>query len=198
MTQKEKLDKFFAKEGRFRAVLLRLREIMSQTELKEEYKWRLPVYTLDGKNVAGLGAFKDYFGVWFFQGAMLEDAQKKLMNAQEGKTAAMRQWRFSSEADLDEALLVSYLQEAIQNQKAGRVIKAARPIKKAPAVPQALKAHFEASSQLAKAFAALTPGRQKEFIEYIAEAKRSSTKENRIEKIRPMILAGVGLNDKYR
>ncbi|WP_325262934.1 YdeI/OmpD-associated family protein, partial [Flavobacterium sp.] len=43
-----------------------------------------------------------------------------------------------------------------------------------------------------------SPYKQKEFIEYIESAKREETKLTRIEKIKPMILDNIGLNDKYR
>ncbi|MBK7633096.1 MAG: hypothetical protein IPJ13_01585 [Saprospiraceae bacterium] len=46
--------------------------------------------------MVGLAAFKSYTGIWFFQGGLLDDKQQFLMNAQEGKTKAMRQWRFFS------------------------------------------------------------------------------------------------------
>jgi uncharacterized protein YdeI (YjbR/CyaY-like superfamily) len=44
----------------------------------------------------------------------------------------------------------------------------------------------------------LTPGKQREYAEYITEAKKDETKLKRIEKIIPMIKAGIGLNDKYK
>ena len=44
----------------------------------------------------------------------------------------------------------------------------------------------------------LTPGKQREYAEYIQTAKQDATKQTRLEKITPMILKGVGLNDKYK
>jgi uncharacterized protein YdeI (YjbR/CyaY-like superfamily) len=51
---------------------------------------------------------------------------------------------------------------------------------------------------LKTSFAKLTPGKQKEYIIYINEAKQEATKLKRLEKIKPMILQGIGLNDKYK
>jgi uncharacterized protein YdeI (YjbR/CyaY-like superfamily) len=73
-------------------ILLVLRDIINTTELKETIKWGVPCYTINGKNVLGLGAFKSYVGIWFFQGALLNDTAKVLRNAQDDKTKAMRQW----------------------------------------------------------------------------------------------------------
>ena len=193
----QKLEAFFAQEGPYQAALIRLRELILETELEETYKWQFPVYTLQGKNVVGLGAFKKFFGVWFFQGALLSDPGKKLINAQVGKTAAMRQWRFDDEDQIDEELLRTYLQEAILNQKAGLSVPTQKPSRKKPKIPLVLKEALT-DSGLQKAFENFTPGKQKEFIEYLEEPKREGTKVKRLEKIIPMILRGEGLNDKYR
>ncbi len=74
--------------------LIRLRKILRSTDLEETVKWGAPCYTHDGKNVVGMASFKSYVGLWFHQGALLGDKKKVLINAQEGKTKALRQWRF--------------------------------------------------------------------------------------------------------
>ena len=51
-----------------------------------------------------------------------------------------------------------------------------------------LKANFEK----------LTPGKQKEYIVFINEAKQEQTRLSRLEKIKPLILLSAGLNDKYK
>ena len=53
-------------------------------------------------------------------------------------------------------------------------------------------------SELLNAFIALTPGKQKDYSNHISDAKQEKTKASRLEKIRPMILAGGGLHDKYK
>lgn len=73
------------KQDKWKESLMRFREILVATELTETIKWGVPVYTLNGKHVAGIGAFKSYVGIWFFQGAFLKDPHKKLVNAQKGK-----------------------------------------------------------------------------------------------------------------
>ena len=103
--------------------LTSLRGMIRSTDLVETLKWGFPVYTIGGKNVVGLASFKSYVGLWFFQGALLKDTARKLINAQEGRTKAMRQWRLSSLSEIDEKLVKTYLKEAIDNQKAGREVK---------------------------------------------------------------------------
>jgi uncharacterized protein YdeI (YjbR/CyaY-like superfamily) len=125
------VEKYFASQALWQEPLLLLREIILSTGLEETVKWGSPVYMYNKKNVLGIFAFKSYFGIWFFQGALLEDKNKVLINAQEGKTAALRQCRFVSSDEIDEALIIAYINEAIQNVKEGREIK---PDRKKPLV----------------------------------------------------------------
>ncbi|HAS44381.1 MAG TPA: hypothetical protein DCS93_28140 [Microscillaceae bacterium] len=179
-----------------REVLEMLREIILETELEETLKWGAPTYVLEGKHVVGLGAFKAYVGLWFHQGVFLKDEAGVLINAQEGKTKALRQWRFQSKEEVNAKKVKAYVLEAIENQKQGREIL---PEKKKPLeIPPELEEAFGQNNTLAVAFEKLNLTKRREFAEYIAEAKRATTKATRLEKIIPMILEGVGLNDKYR
>ena len=86
--------------------------------------------------------------------------------------------------------------EAIQNQKDGKEIK---PDKKKPLIiTDALKAKLEQDANLKESFESLTPGKQRDYAEYIESAQREETKMNRLVKIIPMINQGIGLNDKYK
>ena len=109
------VDIFIGKHENFSMPLNEIREIILSTNLEETIKWGMPTYTLNNKNVVGIGAFKTHYGVWFFQGSLLKDTHKVLINAQEGKTQAMRQWRFTKDSIIDKKLLLSYLEEAISN-----------------------------------------------------------------------------------
>lgn len=173
-----------------------LHQILSQSELTETKKWGVPVFTFQGKNVVGYVAMKNHFALWFYNGVFLSDPYRVLVNAQEGKTKAMRQWRFTALEQIDGAKILEYVKEAIQNEKDG---KAWKPEKTAPAAaPDILREKLETDAGLKKAFEQLTPFKQKEYIEYLREAKREATQLSRLEKIVPMILQGIGLNDKYR
>ena len=119
-----------------------------------------------------------------------------MVNAQEGKTQAMRQWRFGVEDSLDEPLILSYILEAIDNQKSVKEIKA--NLKRSLEIPPELKQMFAKSSKLNTRFNQLGLSRQREYAKYISSAKREATKQSRLEKIVPMILQGIGLNDQYR
>lgn len=173
-----------------------MRKILCSTSLTEEVKWGAPCYTINGKNVVGLNSFKSYFGLWFHQGALLTDPEKVLMNAQEGKTRAMRQWRMTSTKDIKPAVLRRYVGEAIELAREGKSITADRG--KPVCVPAELNNALRRTKGATAAFRALRPGLQREYAEYIGDARRGGTKQRRIEKILPMIVAGKGMNDKYR
>lgn len=173
-----------------------LKNILAQTELVETVKWGGPAYTINGKNVLGLGGFKNYFTIWFFNGVFLTDPKNILVNANEGVTKSLRQWRFSAMNEIDEKLILTYVNEAIANEKAGKAIKPEAKSKSFE-VPEILRSALK-EAKLEKAFSEFTPFKQRGFSEYISEAKQEKTKLTRIEKILPMVKDGIGLNDKYR
>jgi len=172
-----------------------LNSIVAKTELIETTKWGGTVFTVNGKNVLGIGGFKNYFTIWFFNGVFLKDEKQVLVNAQEGVTKSLRQWRFTSKDEVNETLILSYIKEAIENENAGKV---SQPIKKEALVSEFLQKELDNNPTLAEAFLLFSPYKQREFLEYVESAKRDETKISRIEKIIPMILENIGLNDKYR
>lgn len=181
----------------WRPQLITLREIMLEQEaLSEAIKWAFPVYSLGKKNVASIFYTKAYVGAWFPQGALLKDPEGHLVNASPGKTVAQRQLRFGPDKPVDVSLVRSFLAEAIANQEMGLELKPAPA--SAPKIPALLQDTLDNDIDLAKAFAALPPYKQKEFCESIGEAKREATKLRRLEKAVDLIRAGKGLSDKYR
>ena len=59
-------------------------------------------------------------------------------------------------------------------------------------MPPELRAAFDENRKAAKEFDRLRPGLKREYAEYVADARRADTKQRRIERILPMIIAGVG------
>lgn len=172
-----------------------IKSILNKTELIETTKWGGIVYTINNKNVIGIGAFKNYFALWFYNGVFLKDELNVLVNANEGVTKALRQWRFTSKKEINEKHILAYINEAIANEKEGKSIK---PTKKSRIVCEFLDTELESDKELSIAFEKFTSSKQNEFLEYIETAKQEKTKLARFEKIKPMILNNIGLNDKYR
>ena len=189
------VEEYIENQEKYGESLQLLRELMLSTEMMETVKWGMPTYTVNNKNVLGISAFNKYFGIWFFNGVFLSDPHNILLNAQEGKTKALRQLRFSKIEEINKNIILDYINEAIENQKKGLEIK---PVKKALVIPKELASKLAENKKLSKIFESLSSGKKKEFSEYISEAKREDTKIKRLEKIIPMILNNIGLNDKYR
>ena len=197
MTKPISVDHYIEKNTQWSKELSFLREIALSLELEETIKWGAPVYTHNKKNILGIAAFKSYFGLWFFQGATLNDTHQLLINAQEGKTAALRQIRFKSIQDVNPKIIKAYIEEAIQNQIAGKIIKPTRKKASTLKTPEILAQTLK-ENKLEDAFNRFTTAKKNEFINFVSEAKQHTTKLRRIDKIIPMIKDGISLNDKYR
>ena len=196
MKKVSSVEEYIEANSQYAKELEVLRDIMNSTELEETLKWNSPVYEINGKKVLGIGAHKYHFGIWFFNGVFLKDEQNLLLAAQE-TTKGLRQMRFEKMEDINKNAVLSYVKEAIQNQKLGKEIKPERRGNNVD-VPKELKTALNQNSVLKDAYKALTPYKQREYADYISTAKQEKTKITRLEKIMPMILNGKGLHDKYK
>ncbi|MEM9066513.1 MAG: DUF1801 domain-containing protein [Planctomycetota bacterium] len=190
------VDEYFGAARPWRQELFKLREVLCTTGLEETVKWGAPCYVHEGTNVVGIGAFKAYVGLWFFQGALLSDAEGVLINAQAGKTKAMRQWRFTDSKDIRTRPIKAYVEEAIALVAAGEQIKPERG--KRIEIPSELAVALGGDARAREAFDKLSLGKRREYTEHVASAKREATRASRAEKALPLIRAGRGLHDKYR
>jgi len=198
METSEKLEAYFEKEDPFKEGISFLRALAAKTEAVEAFKWGSPVYTTDGKNIFWIARFKNHFGLGFFNGMFLKDPKNVLANAQEGKTQAMRHWKFTSVKNIDPTTVLAYMNEAIANQKKGLQLMPQKKKEVVLTLPKLLTEALERNPKTQEAFESLAPYKKRDYTEYISTAKQEKTKLARLEKILPMIDKGLGLNDKYR
>jgi uncharacterized protein YdeI (YjbR/CyaY-like superfamily) len=179
---------------RWKAEIAAMRRVLAGLAMKEECKWGKPTYTVDGKNIVIIQGFKDYFALGFFQGALLKDPKKVLV--QLGQVHAGRVMKFTSAKDISakEATIKAYVREAIGVEKAGLRMKPKRT-SDFP-VPEELSEQFRRDRRFKRAFEALTPGRQRSYLYHFAAAKQSATRTARIEKAMPAILEGKGFLER--
>lgn len=196
MAKAENAEEYIEAHEKWKDELISLRLFLKSFPFEETIKWGGPVYTYKGKNIIGLAAFKNHYGLWFFDGAQLRENTALLHNAQEGKTKTLRQIRYTKESAPDIPALKPYVEEAIKLVDQGKVFRPT-PSKEVVMTEDFLKL-LRKEQNLQSEFSALSPGKQREYIAYIIEAKRSETKEKRFEKIIPLIRNGKGLNDKYK
>lgn len=171
-----------------------LREIALSSGLNEELKWSVPCYTFGKKNIAIVGAFKEYATLSFFKGSLLLDEAKLLVSPGENSQST-RSFRFTDVSRILELepYIKAYIHEAIELEKEGKKV----PLKKTEeyTYPEELERKLEQDPALKKAFLSLTPGRQRGYLLYFSAAKQSSTREARIERSISRILEGKGIND---
>ena len=173
-----------------------LRKIVLDCGLTEELKWGVPCYTHKGKNVVILSAFKEFCSVNFFKGALLKDPQKLLVKPGENSQAS-RLLKFTDVEQVEalRADIRSYILEAVEVEKAGLKVNFR---KKTEPVPEELENMFAEKPDFKKAFAALTPGRQRGYLLHFSQPKQAKTRISRIEKCVPKIMKGEGLHDTFR
>jgi uncharacterized protein YdeI (YjbR/CyaY-like superfamily) len=189
-----KVDAFLSRQKQWKKEFELLREIALDSELTEDFKWGQPCYTLNGKNVLIIHGFKEYCAMLFVKGALLKDPKSILVQQTENVQSA-RQARFTNlrEITRHRAALKACIREAIEVEKKGLKVE----LKKTSEykLPEEFEAKLRSNPKLKTAFHALTPGRQRAYILYFSAAKQSKTREARIEKFTPQILAGKGLDD---
>ena len=188
------VTKVHQKEKRWGAEYAALRQLCLDSGLNEELKWGQACYDLGGGNVVLIHGFKDYCALLFMKGALLRDP-KGILVQQTKNVQAARQIRFTSLADVNKksAVVKAYIKDAIAVEKSGAKV----PMKSAAQfdMPQEFLTRLDDDPELAEAFHALTPGRQKGYLLHFAGAKQTTTRAARVEKHAPRILKGLGLDD---
>jgi uncharacterized protein YdeI (YjbR/CyaY-like superfamily) len=188
------VSKVHGKEKRWSAEYAALRQLCLASGLNEELKWGQACYDLSGGNVVLIHGFKDYCALLFMKGALLKDP-KRLLIQQTKNVQSARQFRFVSLAEINkhEAAIKAYIKEAIAVEKSGAKVKMRSAAQFD--VPEEFQKRLDGDPKLAKAFHALTPGRQKGYLLHFAGAKQSATRAARVEKHAVRILSGLGLDD---
>jgi uncharacterized protein YdeI (YjbR/CyaY-like superfamily) len=189
-----KVDEFTSKAQKWQEEFERLRMIVLDCGLTEEFKWGVPCYTFEKSNIVLIHGFEEYCALLFVKGALLKDA-KGILITQTENTQASRQIRFTNVQEIVEMepILKDYIHEAIEVEKAGLKVDFKKTTEFT--IPEEFQNKLDAIPALKTAFEALTPGRQRAYILYFSQPKQSKTRESRVEKCMQQILNGKGLND---
>jgi uncharacterized protein YdeI (YjbR/CyaY-like superfamily) len=190
-----KVDAFIRDAKRWQAELKKLREILLESELTEEFKWYQPCYTFQGKNVVVISGMKESCAFALFKGALLKDAHGVLTAP--GKNSQSTRWiKFTSVREVVEmkTILKAYIREAIEVERSGLKLK----LRKTSDLkfPDELQTMLDEFPDFKAAFETLTPGRQRAYIYHISGAKQSKTRETRVLNCMPQIMKGKGLLDQ--
>ena len=162
-------------------------------DAEETIKWGMPHFTVNGKNLAGMAAFKAHtsFGIW----PTLEQDAPQEMREGMGNFG-----KLSSIADLpDEKELSRRLQKGAEIIRSG--VKAGpkpkKPPKPLPDMPDDFGAALTASKEASAVWGGFSPSARREYLDWIIEAKRAETREKRIAQAVEWIAEGKQRNWKY-
>lgn len=174
--------------------LAKLREICLSANLQEEVRWGQPCYRHAGRNIAILGAYQDKFVLGFFNAALMKDPdgvlEKPGPNTQHADTIYFKE---TAQVTALGKTISAYLEEAKGYAEEGKKSPRNTSI---PDLPEELADALDDDPDLAEAFHALTPGRQRSYVINLNGAKKSETRIARIEKFHHKIIDGKGANER--
>lgn len=188
------VDNYIINSLKWQNELTELRKIVLSCGLIEEYKWRQPCYTFNGKIILAIAEFKNYCVLSFFKGVLLSDT-KNILDKPGENSRTFRVKKFTNVEDIIkvESILREYIFEAVEIERSG--VKIDRSDEAEPEMPNELKTRFKELPEFEDAFLKLSPGRQRAYLLFFNGAKQSKTKEARIDKYLQRILNGKGMND---
>jgi uncharacterized protein YdeI (YjbR/CyaY-like superfamily) len=202
----QKLDAYIAKAAPFaQPILSHLRALIHTAcpEAEEEIKWSRPFFSYRGVILCNMSGFKQHcsFGFW---GAEIGKVLRETDLVKEGGMGTLG--RITSVAELPpDKQLLGYLRQAVGFIEAGQgetFVAVNRRVVKAPKaaleVPEEFAAALKKSKPAATTFAAFSPSCQREYIEWIASAKRPETRDRRISQAVEWIAEGRQRNWKYQ
>jgi uncharacterized protein YdeI (YjbR/CyaY-like superfamily) len=187
------VDAYVERSEQWSEELAAIRPVLLDRGLSEEIKWGKPCYVHDGANIAILQEMKEFLALMFFKGALLADPEG-VLEEQGPNTRSARRMRFTSVDDVHRLAdtVSAYVDEAIEVEQEGLDIGPAPEL----VLVEELRRRLDRDPELRAAFDALTPGRQREYHLQISSAKQAATREARVDKFAPRILAGKGFRDR--
>mgnify|MGYP000912570417 FL=1 len=188
-----KVDAYIGRSTKWPGEMSELRTILLGCGLNESVKWGKPCYGHGDKNIAIMQEMNDFLSLMFFKGALIEDRAGLLRSQGPNSRSALR-LEFTSVPQVQEQadIIGDYVVAAIAVEDAGLSVGPAPELE----LVDELTERLAADPDLAAAFEGLTPGRQREYNLHIADAKQAKTREARIDRCVPQILAGKGMRDR--
>jgi uncharacterized protein YdeI (YjbR/CyaY-like superfamily) len=189
------VDAYIAKSADFaKPILNRIRKLVHAAcpQVEEAIKWNTPFFAHKGFLVA-MAAFKGHCALIFWK-------RKLIFGGAASRSVPMGPFgRLTSLADLPaDKVLLGYLRKAVELNEAG--VKVPRPKSKSKAklvVPRYLLAALRKNKKALATFQAFSPSHQREYVQWVTEAKLAETRARRLEKMIQMLARGKSRNWKY-
>ena len=201
-----RVDAYIAKAQPFaQPILTHLRKLFHKgcPQVEEAIKWSMPFFVYKGAIMANMAAFKQHcaFGFW---GEEINAALREAKVVQGDAMGTLG--RITTVRDLPpEKEMVSWIREATAFVDSGKHTspisarrKVVKPPKPALETPAGFSAALKKNKKAAVVFGKFSPSCKREYIEWIAEAKRPQTREKRIATAVEWIAEGKQRNWKYQ
>jgi uncharacterized protein YdeI (YjbR/CyaY-like superfamily) len=191
-----RIDAYIDKAAPFaRSILKYLRKVVHAgcPEVEETLKWSMPHFDYKGV-MCGMAAFKEHCAFGFWKSTLI------LGNNKVEEEAMGHFGRITSLDDLPgEKTLIGYVRKAAElNEKGIKVPGRTQPKKKRPLqIPDYLKTALEKNAKAKKAFENFTPTNQREYVEWLTEAKREETRQQHLKTAIDWMAQGKVRNWKY-
>jgi len=195
LTRDPRVDAYVAKAQPFaQPILTHLRALVHQYApgAEETLKWGVPHFVLGGQNLAGMAAFKEHatFGFW---------RDEEVTGSPRDPGAMGSMGRLASLADLpDDKKIAAFIAKAAALCAEGKPTRPAPKPKAALDLPTDLGAALKANAAAQGHWDAFSPGKRRDYVEWVLEAKREETRVKRIETIVAQVAEGKDRNWKYR
>jgi uncharacterized protein YdeI (YjbR/CyaY-like superfamily) len=187
------VDLYVSRSTLWPDVITALRPVLLRCDMTESIKWNKPSYQHAGRNIAIIQEMKEFLSLMFFKGALIDDTDGVLEEQGANSRSAKRMvFRSVAEVEARANTIEAYVRRAIAIEDAGLSVPPPAELE----LVAELQARLDRDQALHAAFAALTPGRRREYHLHISGAKQSATRESRIDACTPRILAGKGLRDR--
>jgi uncharacterized protein YdeI (YjbR/CyaY-like superfamily) len=200
-----RVDAFIAKAADFaKPILIHLRQLVHTAHpgITETMKWSMPFFDYKGP-VCQMAAFKQHCAFGFWRATMLTDPHNVLNKGEEQSAGSIG--RLTSLADLPaDEILIEYIREAVelnQNGEKARMKTKDKPapkVKKEIHVPDEFIDALDANPATDEHFNKFSPSKQREYLEWFADAKSDVTRSKRIAQALEWIAEGKSRNWKYQ
>ena len=193
-TTDPRVDAYIANAPEFaRPVLEHLRKQVHAAcpEVAEHIKWSAPHFLLDGKMFCHMAAFKAHcaFGFWRREGAPAAQGEQHAMGVY-GRITSVKDLPSTTQVKADIRLAIAALRD-------GPKAPAKRPPRAQLEAPADLLAALAKAPAARKHFEAFAPSKQRDYVEWVLEAKREDTRTKRIAQAVEWLAEGKARHWKY-
>lgn len=197
----ERISDYIARSAEFaQPILLHLRELIHDfcPDVEETMKWSMPFFLYRGKILCSFAAFKNHCSFGFWLHSEMSDPHRIFQRAEKGGMGSFGKITAPADLPKDEHL-GAYILEAMNLIEGGAIPRELNPKYKKPAaeIPAELLALLDAEPTAKAVFEALPPSHQREYTNWISEAKREETKQRRLQQTIENLLEGKSKDWKY-